>query len=128
MEITAEIDIDDIAREIFDSSEFERNIEGLVDNVVDDKIKDALGDIDVDDIDYFSERVKEIAQEIAQEVVDDALDEIKSNDMVAVQAAGNQADQIADLTEQVERLQNAVDALTEGLQAAAILLAAITKG
>lgn len=128
MQITAEINLDDVAAEVeqalMDSSSFDRHINDLVENLVTDQIAEAIERIDIDDIADFERR----SEEIAQAVADDAVDEIKNVAMLDAEATGNQDDRVTNLEQAVENLQAQVDSLTEALGAVAILLKGVVAG
>lgn len=124
MQITAEINTDDIVVEVIESSDFDRAINDVVENLVSDQIAEAIERIDIDEINDFERR----AEEIAQAIVDDAIDEVKNVVLVDAEATGNQDDRVSDLEQRVENLQAQVDALTEALSAVAVLLRGVVKG
>lgn len=124
MQITADINTDDIVAEVMDSSEFDSHVNGLVDNLVPDALDEYLGRLDIDDINDFERRVIEIVEETVGSQVEDAIDQAMA-DAPDAQDADNR---ITDLESQVEALTKAVARMVDALSAAAILLGTVTKG
>jgi glutamine synthetase type III len=114
MEITAEIDIDQIVDEVVNSTEIERAINDAVDAKVDDAIGDALGSLSVYDIDDFNTH----AEEIATDVLDNRLDDITRSTGTASNA---------DLTDRVVALEQKITTLTEALTSAGKLIEALVN-
>lgn len=105
-----EIDIDDIAREVVESREFESAVEGIVDSKLDDAVDEKFDEkfryLDVDDIESFQTRVEQIVSEVIEE---SAPSEAPVND---------------DLARRVAELERSVETISEALLAASILLRA----
>lgn len=111
---------DDIVQEVIEHADMDRAINDAVDSLINDQIEQHLERLDIDDINDFERRVQEIVAESVQTEVTDALSEAADPQ--------DSDDRITNLEESIEALKAQVDALTEGLQAAAILLARVAKG
>jgi 3-methyladenine DNA glycosylase/8-oxoguanine DNA glycosylase len=132
MQITAEINTDDIVQEIMDSSDLDRHINDVVDNLVNDQVEEHLGRLDIDDIDGFERRVEEIARDVVSEILDDEINgrvrDAVEQAMVDAPDPQDADDRISDLEAKVEALTDTVERLVDALSAAALLLGVVAKG
>ena len=128
MQITAEINTDDIASEvayaIMNDSSFDSHVNDLVEGLVSDQIAEAIERIDIDDIGDFERRAEEIARDVVADIVEEKIDTALAD------AADPQDtdDRVTNLEQQVEALTETVNRLTDALAAAALLLGAVVKG
>jgi len=120
MQITAELNTDDIVQEVIESSDLDRAINDAVDSLINDQISEHLDRLDIDDISDFERRVQEIVADTVQTEITDAL-----SDAADPQDAD---DRITNLEQQVEGLTETVDRLVDALSAAALLLGVVAKG
>lgn len=132
MQITADINTDDIVAEITESVDFDRHVNDLVDSLLNDQIVEHLERLDIDEINDFERRAEEIARDVVSESLDDEV-ESKVRDAVD-QAMADVADpqdaddRISDLETKVEALTETVERLVDALSAAALLLGVVAKG
>lgn len=132
MQITADINLDDLIYEVMQSNDLERHIADVVDNAVTDQIADALSRLDIDEVNDFERRAEEIARDVVSEVLDDEVarrvEEAVDQAMADADDPQTAADRVTDLEGKVEALTETVDRLVDALSAAALLLGVVAKG
>lgn len=119
MQITADINTDDIVAEITESVDFDRHVNDLVDSLLNDQIEEHLSRLDIDDIEGFESRAEEIARDVVSQILDDEIGRLVDD---AVSQAMADAPDPQDNDDRITDLENKVATLTEALQSMAAVL------